>query len=236
MSVSRRRLLGGGTLGPLTPAGYGVAGVTFLTGYRLAELLGAPVAAERRRPVSTPVLAAAVEACSRDRDASAVAQHPATEQALVDAYRELSQCDDLALDRLAHAGRRATDVVRVYRAARAALAGEWYDERDLMDTAVAAVGEGSPVLADLGAIVLYLPQDLSLPGADAALNRRPRAAHGRGGRHRRRTSRCGIVHAIARPASSSRRPFRRRRGRPAPRHRGGLGVRSRRRGAPRSGS
>ena len=75
---------------------------------------------------------------------AAVAQHPATEQALVAAYRELSQCDDVALDRLARAGRRAADVVGVYRAARAALTGDWYDERDLMDTAVAAVRQGSP--------------------------------------------------------------------------------------------
>ncbi len=34
-----------------------------------------------------------------------------------------------------------------------------------MDTAVTAVRHGSPVLADLGAIVLFLPQELSIPGA-----------------------------------------------------------------------
>src|SRR5439155_5315255 len=41
----------------------------------------------------------------------------------------------------------------------------WYDERDLMDAALAAVRAGSAVLADLGSIVLYLPQELSVPAA-----------------------------------------------------------------------
>ncbi|MEX1008525.1 MAG: hypothetical protein WD271_11845, partial [Acidimicrobiia bacterium] len=172
VGVAARRMLGSGVLGPVTDRGIGIAGVTFLTVYRVAELLGASrLAAAARRPVSTPVLGAAVRGVLTRQPGmfAAVAEHPATEQALVDAYRELSQCDNVALDRLARAGRRAADVVRVYRAARAAHARDWYDERDLMDTAVAAVRHGSPVLADLGAIVLYLPQELSMPGA-ALLN------------------------------------------------------------------
>ena len=224
VGVAARRMLGSGALGPVTDRGVGVAGVTFLTVYRVAEMLGAPrLAAAGRRPVSTPVLGAAVRGVLAREPGmfAAVAQHPATEQALVDAYRELSQCDDSALDRLARASRRAAEVVRVYRAARAALAGEWYDERDLMDTAVAAVGDGSPVLADLGAIVLYLPQDLSLPGAALlARGRRPRAAHGRRGRHRRRARRCRDRRRgrAARPRARHRRRTRVRSSRPtAPR-------------------
>jgi RecB family exonuclease len=168
VGVAARRALGSGTLGPLTEHGTGVAGVTFLTVYRVAELLGAPrLAADGRRPVSTPVLGAAMRGVLAREPGifRAVAAHPATEQALVEAYRELSQCDDDALGRLARAGRRAADVVRLYRAARVSLEREWYDERDLMDAAVVSVRDGSPVLADLGAIVLYLPQELSLPGA-----------------------------------------------------------------------
>ena len=42
-----------------------------------------------------------------------VAEHPATEQALVEAYRELSQVDAGALDALRRTGPRATDVVRI---------------------------------------------------------------------------------------------------------------------------
>src|SRR5262245_48988412 len=168
VGVAARRQLGSGSLGPVTDRGNGVAGVTFLTVYRVAELLGAPrLAATGRRPVSTPVLGAAIRSVLRREPGifADVAAHPATEQALVDAYRELSQCDDTALDQLATAGQRASEVVRVYRSARAALTADWYDERDLMDAAVAAVQAGSPVLADLGPLVLYLPQELSLPAA-----------------------------------------------------------------------
>src|SRR5580765_5946844 len=121
VGVAARRMLGSGALGQVTDRGVGIAGVTFLTVYRIAEMLGAPrLAAAGRRPVSTPVLGAAVRGVlAREPGMFAgVAQHPATEQALVDAYRELSQCDDGALDRLAGAGRRAADVVRIYRAAR----------------------------------------------------------------------------------------------------------------------
>ena len=46
----------------------GIAGVSFLTAYRLAELLGAaPLARGGRRPVSTPVLAGAVRQALRAR-------------------------------------------------------------------------------------------------------------------------------------------------------------------------
>jgi ATP-dependent helicase/nuclease subunit B len=59
VGVAARRLLASGELGPICERGSGLAAVSFLTVYRLAELLGAaPLAAEDRRPVSTPVLAA----------------------------------------------------------------------------------------------------------------------------------------------------------------------------------
>ncbi|HEY7104927.1 MAG TPA: PD-(D/E)XK nuclease family protein [Acidimicrobiia bacterium] len=168
VGVAARRALGSGALGAVTGQGVGIAGVTFLTVYRVAELLGAPrLAAAGRRPVSTPVLGAAIRGVLA-REAgmfTAVAEHPATEQALVDAYRELSQCDTDALDALVRAGRRAHEVVRVCRAARATLESDWYDERDLMDAAIASVADASPVLRDLGALVVHLPQDLSAPAA-----------------------------------------------------------------------
>jgi RecB family exonuclease len=168
VGVAARRLLADGSLGPVTTHGAGVVGITFLTLYRLAELLGAPrLAAQGRRPVSTPVLAAAVRQALRDdpglfRD---VAEHPTTERSLVAAHRELSNCPAGALDRIANASSRAADVVRVHRAVRDALARDWFDERDLMDAAIAAVASGSPVLADLGAVVVYLPQDIPAPAA-----------------------------------------------------------------------
>jgi ATP-dependent helicase/nuclease subunit B len=168
VGVAARRLLGSGALGRVTPNGDGVAGITFLTGFRLAELIGAPkLAAAHRRPVSMPVLAAGVRAVLADAPGRfrPVAEHPATEAALVAAHRELSNVDDAALDALARSGPRAADVVRISRRVRASLAPEWYDERDLMDAATAEVAAGVPLLADLGAVVVHLPQELSTPAA-----------------------------------------------------------------------
>src|SRR5207237_3249628 len=104
VGVATRRLLAGGTLGPVCGKGTGIAAVTFLTPYRLAELLGAArLAGAGRRPVSTPVLAAALRAVLADTPGvfAPVAAHPATETALVAAYRELRDCSEAALDAVA---------------------------------------------------------------------------------------------------------------------------------------
>ena len=78
-----------------------------------------------RRPVSTPVIAAALRrALGEDPGIFApVAHHPATEQALVATYAELSDLSAEALSSLGRAGRRAHDVVRLCGRARAILAG-----------------------------------------------------------------------------------------------------------------
>src|SRR4029077_20418223 len=81
------------------------------------------------------------------------------------AHRELSDLDDVALDALVRTGPRAADVARIRRRGRASLAAQWYDERDLMDAAAAEVAAGVPLLADLGAVVVHLPQELSTPAA-----------------------------------------------------------------------
>ena len=163
VGVATRRLLASGALGPVSSRGVGLAAVTFATPYRLAELLGAPVlAAAGRRPVSTPVIAAALRSALR-ADAglfAPVAEHPATETALVAAYRELRDLSPAALDAVARTSRRAADVVRLHRAARAHLETGWYDEEDLMAAATGALGAAGTV--DPGAVVVYLPQRLSL--------------------------------------------------------------------------
>jgi ATP-dependent helicase/nuclease subunit B len=164
VGVTARRALAGGSLGPLTDGGAGVAAATFLTAYRLAELLGAVrLAAQHRRPVSTPVLAAALRKVLR-RDPglfAPVAEHPATEAALVAAYGELSDVSAEGLEALAGAGRRASDVVRLCREARALLREGWYDEADLTEAAVEAVrSEPARVGRELGHVVVHLPQDL----------------------------------------------------------------------------
>ena len=110
VGVAVRRLLASGELGPVSSVGSGLIGVNFLTASRLAELLAAPrLAARERRPVSPPVVAAAVRrvlATAAGMFAS-VATHPATEEALVAAVWELSDLDDAALDLLRAQSERA---------------------------------------------------------------------------------------------------------------------------------
>ncbi len=168
VGVAARRLLASGELGSVSDRGTGLAAVSFLTVYRLAELLGSPtMAGHGRRPVSTPVLAAALRAAlAGDPGVFApVATHPATEMALVSSYKELRDVSGEALDRLAGRSPRARDVVRLYRTARARLRDDWYDEEDLINAAVDVLGADGSAATALGAVVVYLPQSLSRHGA-----------------------------------------------------------------------
>lgn len=167
VGVAIRRRLAAGDLGAITDRGVGVAGITLLTVYRLAELLGAPaLAAQGRRPVSNPVVAAIVRAVLTEDPGlfRAVAQHPSTEASLVRTHRELSDCSPAALQALESSSRRARDVVRVHRAVRERLADGWYDEPDLLAAATAEI-QRAGTLPEMGRVVVYLPQRLSGPAA-----------------------------------------------------------------------
>lgn len=168
VGVAARRRLARDGLGGSGGKGRGLAAVSFLTVYRLAELLAAPVlAGQGRRPVSTPVIAAALRrALAEDPGVFAtVADHPATETALLQAYRELRDCSDGALAALAGRSRRSADVVRLAQAARALLGQEFFDEEDLLDSARRVVEAGGSALDAFGPVVLYLPERLSCHGA-----------------------------------------------------------------------
>ena len=168
VGVGARRRLAGEELGPLRESGRGIVGVTFVTVYRLAEMLAAPaLATERRRPVSTPVVASAVRrALDRAPGLFApVADHPATQEALVAAHRELADLDDADLAVLAQQSARARDVVRLHRDTRRLLAPDWYDEHDLLTRATHLVADRHPLVDELGAIVLFLPAQWSVPAA-----------------------------------------------------------------------
>lgn len=169
VGVAARRLLASGRLGPVCGAGPGLVGVTFVTPYRLAELLAAPtLAASGRRPVSTPVLTAAVRA-SLEADPGVfapVAQHAATESALVTAYQELRDLDDDSLDLLARQSPRARDVLRLHRHTRRSLVDGWYDEQDLIAEAIGVIDDlvthdPQHLGRDMGSVVVHLPQRLS---------------------------------------------------------------------------
>jgi RecB family exonuclease len=167
VGVATRRLLASGALGPVCGQGIGVAAVSFVTVYRLAELVGsARLAGSGRRPVSTPVIAAALRsALTREPGIFApVAGHAATETALVAAYRELRDLSDGALDALARSSDRAADVVRLHGAARASLMAEFYDEEDLLDSAADALRRDGAAAGRLGSVIVYLPERLSRHG------------------------------------------------------------------------
>jgi len=167
VGVATRRMLASGVLGPVCGTGIGVAAVSFLTVYRMAELLGSSdLAGAGRRPVSTPVIGGALRASLAERPGifAPVAGHAATETALIAAYRELRDLSDAALDSLARRSDRAADVVRLHRAARARLISDWYDEEDLIDRAIETLRSNKSVIRGLGAVVVHLPERLSRHG------------------------------------------------------------------------
>ena len=142
----------------------GVAAVTFLTPYRLAELLGsAAVASSGKRPISTPVLAGALRAVLGREPGrfEGVHTHPATERSLVRAHRALSEIPTATLTRLSGTSTRTADVVRIYHAVNEVLTPRFSNERDLVDAAVAATSAGSSILSSLGPAILFLPQRLT---------------------------------------------------------------------------
>jgi ATP-dependent helicase/nuclease subunit B len=167
VGVATRRLLASGTLGPVCERGIGVAAVSFVTVYRLAELLGSTrLAAGGRRPVSTPVIAAALRAALAERPGifAPVADHAATETALIAAYRELRDLSAGALDALARTSDRAADVVRLHRTARATLEPAFYDEEDLLDSAADILRVDRLAAERLGTVIVYMPERLSRHG------------------------------------------------------------------------
>ena len=142
----------------------GIAGVTFLTPYRLAELLGAGrIAASGRRPVSTPVLCGAVRAVLAEDPGhfAGVHTHPTTERSLVRAHRALSEVDPDGRARLKTESPRVADVVRIHESVRARLAPKFSDEQDLITAAIAQLAANSPVARQLGPTLIHLPQRLT---------------------------------------------------------------------------
>lgn len=150
----------------------GVAAISFLTVYGLAELLGSRrVAAGGKRPVWPALIAAAVrQALRQDPGALAgVENNPTTEQALVRAHRELSELGSCDLDRLARESSRASHVVRIHRAVSALLQHGFSNEQQLLAAATQELDEldkDSPLARQLGKVVLFLPQRLSQRQAD----------------------------------------------------------------------
>lgn len=149
---------------------HGVAALFPTTVRRLAEQLAAP-ALHARRPATGPVVAAAWRSALHKAPGvfGKVAGHPATVDALVRAGRELRDLDDTALEALTTVQPLGPDLVRLYHRTQETLAAAWYDEHDLLTTAADVCRQHPGKAAELGAVVLYLPQTLDQAEADFVL-------------------------------------------------------------------
>ncbi len=135
VGVTARRWLG---------AHGGVAAIELVTPSRLAErIVGAGLAAQGRRPVSTPMIDITVRGVLRDVPGvyAAVADHPSTITSLRDLYREVRFAGPAALERLAGASTRGREAARVLTEVAARLTNDWYDEADLFAAAIERLSE-----------------------------------------------------------------------------------------------
>lgn len=148
--ITARRFLARSTIGALYLA----------TLPRLAEQLAAGTLAPRR-PATRPIVAATWRTALSKAPGvfEAVAEHPSTIQALAAAHRELRDLTPTALDQVATASTLGPDLVRLHRHVTDELLPGWYDETALLHAASARCEPG--VVAELGALVLYLPQELT---------------------------------------------------------------------------
>lgn len=149
IGVTARRWLGGHG---------GVAAIDLVTPGRLAErLAGAELAAAGRRPVSTPLLDITVREVLRHApgDFAPVADHPSTVTSLRDLHRELRTAGPAATASLRAGSRRAADAARVSSMVAERLAGDWYDEADLLQLAIEKVERGVPLFERA---VAFLPR------------------------------------------------------------------------------
>ena len=163
--VSRRHLAHG-----LEGRGPGVAGLFVTTLPRLAEQL-ASTSLQPRRPATNAVVASAWRrALAGDAGCfHKVKDHPATVRALVSAHRELRDLSADARHRLRDGTTLTPDLLRLHETVVAALAADWYDATDLLHSAAGLVDQRPERVEELGAVVLYLPQALTL--AEAAFAR-----------------------------------------------------------------
>jgi len=140
----------------------GIASLFLATLERLAEQLAAG-ALSPRRPATRPIVAATWRTALSKAPGifEEVAEHPSTIQALASAHRELRDLTDPVLDRVADASTLGPDLVRLHRHVTTELAADWYDETDLLRAAASRLEAEPGVVGELGALVLYLPQELT---------------------------------------------------------------------------
>ena len=152
-----------------TGHGDGIAGVTFLTVYRLAELLGAPRLAAVRRARCRPRCSRPRSGGARRRRRACSPRSPTTRPPSGRWSTRTASSQPSTTPRstrCARTGRRASDVVRITARLAPSLAARVVRRaRPHGRRGRRASARGVPLLADLGAVVVYLPQELSAPAA-----------------------------------------------------------------------
>jgi len=137
----------------------GVVNLRFFVPSDLAEELGGQACRlGGRRRATRVALEAAARAALRERPGflAAVAEHPSTAQELVDIYKEVRQLGGDGLRNLGGAGPRGRDLGALCSAMRERLAGSWFDDVDLVDAAVATIGDRR----DWDHVVVDLPEQV----------------------------------------------------------------------------
>ncbi len=159
VGLSARRLLGSGALRVGAPSG--IANVSFVTPFRLAELVAADLLLDKA-PITNPVLGAAVrQVLAEDPDIyRPVADHEATEAALASLFAEMSNVDEAGLESIEDEGSRAALLaVKFYRRIAARLDG-FHTEHDLA-TAAAERADLDTRLPPFGHVIWYLPAQVT---------------------------------------------------------------------------
>lgn len=155
VGLSARRLVGSGALA--TGRRQGIANVSFVTPFRLAELVAADLLLDRQ-PITNPVLGAAVrQVLAEDPDVyRAVAEHEATEAALAGLFAELSNVDEAGLESIEEEGSTAARLAVTFHRRIAEKLTAFHTEHDLA-TAAADRSDLAERLAPMGHLVWYLP-------------------------------------------------------------------------------
>lgn len=140
----------------------GVAAVNVTTLRRLAEQLLA-AAGDTLPPVTSALLTALWRRELADDPGcfAPVVEHPATVRALVRAHGELRALDDQQLSVVAESNELSRDLVRLHRRVEAHALGGKRDETAVVEAATRLIASGRAHSADLGPVILYLPEELA---------------------------------------------------------------------------
>ena len=145
----------------------GFANVRFIILPVLSELLGGgALARSERRPLPRILEGVWLRAALAESGGALgrVRQHASTLSSVRSSFTDLRSAGEEVLAGLERQEGVQGEVARLYRNFRRRVSADWYDPEDLAQAAAEAVGRGeAPSLADLGAILLYLPRSVT-PG------------------------------------------------------------------------